>query len=151
MEIRVYGMPGPQGSKKFVGVAKSGRGILVESSGKVKLWRQDVKAAAMEVLENDSLSIERHCNGAIPGAVEVEMIFTMPKPKSAPKNRRTWPSTRPDLSKIVRSTEDALTEAGVWEDDARVVRCVSQKVFPGEHPDALHIPGAVIRILPVVA
>lgn len=151
MEIRVYGTPGPQGSKKFVGLAKSGRGILVESSAKVKVWRQDVKAAALEALEEYSLSIEHHCNGAIPGAVEVEMIFTMPKPKSAPKNRRTWPSTRPDLSKLVRSTEDALTEAGVWEDDARIVRCISQKVFPGEHPDALRVPGAVIRITASVA
>lgn len=148
MTIKVYGTPGPQGSKKFVGLAKSGRGILVESSAKVKVWRQDVKAAALLVLENDSLSLERHCNGAVIGAVVVEMIFTMLKPKSAPKNRKTWPSTRPDLSKLVRSTEDALTEAGVWEDDARVVYCLSMKVFPGEHADALHIPGAVIRITP---
>ncbi len=150
MEFKVYGMPGPQGSKKFVGLAKSGRGILVESSGKVKLWRQDVKAAAMEACSRMQSQMD-HGPGCVSGAVEVEMIFTMPKPRSAPKNRKTWPSTRPDLSKLVRSTEDALTEAGTWEDDARVIRCLAMKVFPGEHPDALHIPGAVIRISPVVA
>jgi crossover junction endodeoxyribonuclease RusA len=74
------------------------------------------------------------------------MIFTLPKPKSAPKRRRTWPDKKPDLSKLVRSTEDSLTEVAAWEDDARVVRCLALKVFPGEHPDALGVPGAVIRI-----
>ncbi len=52
---------------------------------------------------------------------------------------------RPDLSKLVRSTEDALSDAGAWEDDARVVECLARKVYAGD-PDALHIPGAVIRI-----
>lgn len=145
IEIRVIGSPAPQGSKRFVGF-KGGKGMMIESSKAVRPWRQDVTAAALEQLERDSLSLERHCNGAIPGPVEVEMIFTMKKPKSAPKTRQTWPDRTPDLSKLVRSTEDALTSAGVWEDDARVVRCTSSKVFPGEGPDSLPVPGAVIRI-----
>jgi hypothetical protein len=45
------------------------------------------------------------------------------------------------------STEDALTDAGVWEDDSRVVEYKRlAKVFPGEDVDALDVPGAVIRI-----
>ena len=48
IEFVVHGMPAPQGSKKFVGLSKSGRGLLVESSKKVKPWRQDVVAAAIE-------------------------------------------------------------------------------------------------------
>jgi Holliday junction resolvase RusA-like endonuclease len=85
-------------------------------------------------------------DGRVAGAVSVEMTFTMPKPKSAPKTRRTWPATRPDLSKLVRSTEDALTDAGAWEDDARVVYCVASKVYPGEAVNALDKSGVVIRI-----
>jgi len=100
IEIRVYGTPAPQGSKKFVGIHR-GRGIMVESSKKVKPWRQDVKAAALDALEKDSLSIERHCNGAIPGAVSLEIIFTLQKPKSAPKNRKTWPDKKPDLPNLL--------------------------------------------------
>lgn len=145
LEFRVYGTPAPQGSKSFKGMA-GGHAILVESSKKVRPWRQDVVAAVIEAIEVASLSLERHCNGAIRGPVELEIIFTLRKPKSAPKTRRTWPDRTPDLSKLVRSTEDALTSAGVWEDDARVVRCVASKVFPGEDVDALHVPGAVIRI-----
>ena len=142
VEIRVIGLPAPQGSKRLIGHTKLGRGILVESSAKVKPWREAVKYAALEALNQGAYP--REC--CIRGPVDVEMIFTLPKPKSAPKTRRTWPDKKPDLSKLVRSTEDALTDAGVWEDDARVVHCDAVKVFPGEHADALHVPGAVIRI-----
>ncbi len=149
MTITVYGTPGPQGSKRFVGM-KGGKGIMIESSKAVKPWREAVKLAALEVLEQDSLSIERHCNGAIPGAISMEIIFTLKKPKSAPRNRKIWPDKKPDLSKLVRSTEDALSDAGVWEDDARVVSCYARKVFPGEGTHALHTPGAVIILAPAV-
>jgi Holliday junction resolvase RusA-like endonuclease len=138
MKIVVFGTPAPQGSKKFVGRG-GGFGQLVESSKKVKPWRQDVKAAAIEAMNGAG-------NGII-GPVRAKMIFTMPKPKSAPKRRKSWPDRKPDLSKLVRSTEDALSEAGVWEDDARVVNYTSlRKVFPGEGSDSLAVPGVVIYI-----
>lgn len=145
MTITVYGSPAPQGSKRFVGHAKSGRGILVESSAKVKPWRQDVRAAAIEAISNipESTRARDFCYF---GALEVHMIFTLAKPKCARKKYRTWPDKKPDLSKLVRSTEDALTDAGVWEDDARIVRCVASKCYPGEGFDSLDIPGAVIHI-----
>ena len=143
LQIEVYGIPAPKGSKRFVGLSKSGRGILIESSKREKPWAESVKWAALEA--RNAAKREGQPD-AIAGAVEVEMVFTVPKPKSAPKTRRTWPDKKPDLSKLVRSTEDALTEVGAWEDDARVVRCVSKKVFPCEDADALQMPGAVIRI-----
>ena len=141
IELTVYGCPAPQGSKKFVGHAKStGRAILVESSKKVKPWREDVKGAAEFYLASTG-------RAPIAGAVVAEMIFTVAKPKSAPKTRRTYPSTKPDLSKLLRSTEDALSDAGIWGDDARVIRYSNlAKVFPGEHPRALERPGVRIRL-----
>ncbi len=137
LRITVYGSPAPQGSKKFVGM-KNGRGIMVESSKKVKPWREDVKSAA-----------ELARNGAPPmdGPLLARMVFTLPKPKSAPKTRRTWPDRKPDLSKLLRSTEDALKDAGVIADDARIVefsRLV--KVFPGEDAESLESPGVRIEI-----
>lgn len=137
MIIIVYGIPGPQGSKKFVGM-HGGHGMLVESSKKVKPWREAVHAAALAVRA-----------GAIPldYPLRVRMIFTMPKPTSAPKRRRTWPMRTPDLSKLARSTEDALTTSGIWRDDARVVEYARlAKVFPNEDPEALEAPGVRITI-----
>jgi len=136
MTITVFGMPAPAGSKRYVGTSKAGRGILIESSAKVNPWRQDVKAAA----------IAFQCDVLLEGPLEIRMTFTLPKPQSRRKKYRTWPDRKPDLSKLVRSTEDALTDAGVWEDDARIVKCTASKCYPGEGTDALNIPGAVIHI-----
>lgn len=111
IRITVYGNPAPQGSKKFVGMV-NGHGMMAEMSKKVKPWRQDVVAAAIAARGN---------NPPLDGALIVRMVFTMPKPKSAPKRRRTWPNRTPDLSKLARSTEDALVTAGAIVDDARIV------------------------------
>jgi Holliday junction resolvase RusA-like endonuclease len=140
VRLWVYGTPGPQGSKSFKGLAKSGRAILAESSKKVKPWRQDVKAAAEDA---------RAQLGGQPldGPLVVRMVFTLPKPKSRPKTRKSWPDTKPDLSKLARSTEDALTDAGLWADDARVVEYARlAKVFPGEDEEALDAPGVRIAV-----
>jgi Holliday junction resolvase RusA-like endonuclease len=142
LQIVVYGSPAPQGSKRFVGM-RGGRGVMIESSAKVRPWRQDVKLAAEEARA-----------GAPPldCALRVSMVFTVPKPKSAPKTRRTFPDRKPDLSKLARSTEDALTDAGVLADDARIVEFVRlAKVYPGEDPAALEAPGVRIVIEKVAA
>jgi Holliday junction resolvase RusA-like endonuclease len=142
--ITVYGMPGPQGSKRFVGHAKSGRGIMIESSAKVKPWREAVKWAALQAMDEERVWL------MFSGPVRVRMVFTLPRPAAAKK--RMYPHTKPDLSKLVRATEDALTDAGVWEDDARVVEILAGKVFPRRdfalplEAGALDRPGCVITI-----
>jgi crossover junction endodeoxyribonuclease RusA len=141
VHLIVYGTPAPQGSKKFVGVTKEGRGLLVESSKKVKPWRMDVKAAAELVRDAHAASMP------LEGPLVVSMVFTLPKPSSAPKRRQTWPDRKPDVSKLARSTEDALTDAGFWADDARVVLYeVLGKCYPGEHPLALSSPGVRVSV-----
>lgn len=132
--ITVLGAVGPQGSKRSVG-----NGRMIESSEKVRPWRDSVAWEA------------RAANVKVDGPVSVELIFTMRKPKSAPKRRRTWPDRKPDIDKCCRSTLDALVTAGAIEDDARVVELKALKVFPGEHDDALDVPGVLIRIISVEA
>jgi Holliday junction resolvase RusA-like endonuclease len=128
--ITVYGRPAPQGSKRHVG-----NGVMVESSKNVKPWRQAVTWAAME-----------QANGVkVTGPVKLKIVFTMAKPK---KPKYAWPATAPDLSKLLRATEDALTDAGVWEDDARVVSSEISKVYPGGL-GSLTVPGALISIQPM--
>lgn len=141
MLIIVYGRPAPQGSKKFVGRAANGRGILVESSKHLPTWREDVRQTALRCVD-----------GAPPldGPLVARMVFTVAKPASAPKRRRTFPSTRPDVSKLCRSTEDALTDAGVIADDARIVGYERLwKTYPNEDPEALAAPGVRIEIKPL--
>lgn len=128
--VIVYGIPAPQGSKKHVG-----NGMMVESSKKVMPWREAVKWAWK--------TAQLEC---IPGPVKVSVVFTVPKPSSAPKRRVTYPGKKPDIDKLIRSTFDALSDVGAWEDDARVVELWTAKKYPGEGWGALATPGAVIKI-----
>lgn len=138
IEIIVHGEPAPQGSKRYVG-RHGGRGLMIESSAKVKPWREAVKWAAIEAMR------ARGITEPLDGPLSVQMAFTLRKPPSAPK--RMYPDRKPDLSKLVRSTEDALTDAGLIVDDARIVTLVAFKGFPRvDGEDALAVPGAVIRL-----
>lgn len=109
----VPGKPAPQGSKRHVG-----HGVMIESSKNVKPWRQDVREACLR----DGQPAVR-----IEGAVVVTLEFVMPRPTSTPK-RRTPPAMRkPDIDKLARAVLDAITSAGVIEDDARIVRLMASK------------------------
>lgn len=144
LTIAVHGLPGPQGSKSPVGWGRSrktGKAIplMRESSKKVKPWREKVTdAITAAILRGDA--------EALAGPVRADVTFTMPKPVNAPKRRRTYPAVSPDIDKLERSTFDAISAAKAWEDDGRVIESRSRKVYPGEHPEALSEPGAIIRL-----
>ena len=132
----VHGLPIAQGNISHLG---KGRPAIYGNQKLLKPWRQRLHWEL------------RHCvNGIadfpLAGPVAVDITFTMPKPKAAPKKRRTYPITRPDRGKLARAVEDALTEAGVIRDDSQIVDGATRKVFPGEHPLALGSPGAVVYV-----
>jgi Holliday junction resolvase RusA-like endonuclease len=144
--ITVYGTPGPQGSKSFKGVraSKSGHAtpILVESSAKVGPWRDAVEAAAL-------IAMNQPRRKPLAGPLAASMVFSLQPPARIPRDRFVdgvpYPAAYPDTSKLVRSTEDALTGV-VWLDDAQVVRyALTEKLYAG-FPGALRRPGAVIRV-----
>lgn len=139
--FRILGIAAPQGSKKTVGTRIGARGqsvpIMVESSKQLPKWRKEVtKQAELQWLGKPPLD----------GPLLVRMVFTLPKPASAPKTRRTWPDKKPDGSKLLRAVEDALTDAGVWVDDARGVDIIASKRFPNEGLHALPQPGVVVHV-----
>lgn len=123
LQFVVKGLPAPQGSKSFKGFSKKGHAILKESSDKVAPWRTDVVIAAETAIEQTP--------GFKPfsGPVHLIIEFYMPRPKGAPKTRRVVPDVMPDLSKLVRSTEDALKTAAVWRDDSQVVDLTTRKRY----------------------
>ncbi|MFJ2477060.1 RusA family crossover junction endodeoxyribonuclease [Streptomyces sp. NPDC087659] len=143
--LTVYGLPAPQGSKSHVG-----GGRMVESSKYVKPWREAVKWSARDWLD--------HADdwARLDGPLSLSLAFTFARPKGHYRTGRnahllrdaapSRPLGYPDLSKLIRSTEDALTEAGVWADDSRVVDVVASKFYADSHPESLGTPGAVIRI-----
>lgn len=134
----VVGTPKPQGSKRaFV---QSGRARLVESSGAaLKDWRGDVRAAAIEAGQGHDLPLD--------GPLVATIDFRFRRPASAPKKRHTWPTTRSsgDLDKLCRATFDALTDAGLIADDARIVSLAATKDYATDGTPT----GATITVAPL--
>ena len=147
LAFAVHGLPAPQGSKRHVG-----NGVMVESSKRVRPWRQDVKYAALEALAIACPDCASGGAGHFPRgeAVAVRVDYLLPRPKGhyrtganahllregAPK----WPTSKPDVDKLLRSTLDALGEAGVWHDDSQVV-----SVEMGKHyADALSVGARIV-------
>lgn len=155
LTVTVHGLPAAQGSKAYKGhrtnkATGHRTAILAEQSKRVKPWRQAVTDATTRaltvkhVMEHGGLPV----GGTTPltGPIRIDVAFTMKKPTAAPKRTRTYPAVSPDHDKVLRSTFDALTTARAWEDDGRVIEIHTTKAYPGEHPDALDQPGAIIRL-----
>ncbi len=132
--VRVLGTPAPQGSKRHVG-----GGRMVESSKAVAPWREAVVAQC----QRDLIAEKR-----IDDPVVVRMTFWLTRPASHRKtngelraNAPLVPGRTPDLDKLQRSTLDALVQAAVLTDDARVVTIHARKRYADTNA-----PGALIWI-----
>lgn len=148
IEFFVPGVPQPGGSKRGFYIPKTGRVVVVEDAKNNAPWRALVVLMARGVIEADPLS---PC--PLRGSVLMNIVFVMPRPKShyrtgknsallredAPK----YHTNKPDLTKLVRSTEDALSDAGVWGDDTQVAQMIVEK----RYTDAIYgTPGAWIKL-----
>jgi len=119
-KITVLGIPVTQGSK--TAFVAGGKAIMREkSSGAAHMrfvdWRQAVRSEAQRAME-----YRERDNPYWSGPVSVECRFSLLKPASAPKTRRTWPigARSGDVDKLARLILDALTGI-VFADDSHVV------------------------------
>ena len=149
IEIRVWGIPAPQGSKAVRGYV-NGRAILGEASKAVAPWRVDVRAACQNQYQGPVLT----------GPVAICATFLFERPQghwgtgrnadrlkpSAPKHLT---STRHgDLDKLLRSTLDGLSvSAGgsLIKDDSLVVEAMANKRYVEEG----ELPGAYLTVKPL--
>jgi Holliday junction resolvase RusA-like endonuclease len=132
IEFSVLGVPAPQGSKRGIVNKYTNRVAMIESSKKVKPWRDDVARAAEDAMMRgaiftDAFPLKR------PLTVTVTFMFLRPAAHINTKGglRPSAPvhlSKRPDLDKLLRSTFDALTSR-LWVDDAQIVHVVARKKF----------------------
>jgi Holliday junction resolvase RusA-like endonuclease len=136
VEFEVVGVPAPQGSKTAYAIpGKNGaraRAVVVEGtsqSGRERHanWRDAVTTAA------------RAAGITFDEPVWLGIVFRMPPVKSDPYRSRH--ATSPDLSKLVRCTEDALVASGVLRDDSLVCQLEASKDYAQRLP-----VGASIRI-----
>jgi Holliday junction resolvase RusA-like endonuclease len=129
MEIRIYGDPAPQGSKRVF------NGRIVEASGnKLKIWRKAIAAACQNLVSEE--------HSLLLGPVRVEVEFYLPRPVSVTIKKRALPIVPPDLDKLLRGLLDGIGQSEViWGDDSQVVQIDAVKLYADETQ-----PGATVTI-----
>lgn len=131
--INVPGVPAPGGSKRHIG-----KGRMVDDAKRNRPWRDTVAWYAREQYWGEPMA----------GPLSVVVGFRVPMLKSHRRKDGTIkdnigePCRRPDLTKLWRAVEDALTGI-LWVDDAQIVHQTIGKAY------AL-VPGVtvVVRQLP---
>jgi len=145
IQFFVPGVPQPGGSKKgFVVRTKAGglRANIVEDAKRNAPWRAVVALAARDLF----------LTGPLTGPLVVTFSFAMPRPgshygtgRNADKLKETAPTghtCKPDITKLVRSTEDAL-KGIAWVDDRQIVDQAAGKMYTNDRR-----PGCWISIRP---
>ena len=74
------------------------------------------------------------------GALRLEVEFYLPRPKA--RKNDDYVAVKPDIDNLLKSTMDALSNTGVWHDDAQVAAIVSTK----RYESANQAIGAIIRL-----
>jgi crossover junction endodeoxyribonuclease RusA len=128
LAFTVLGTPAPQGSKRHVG-----KGVMVESSKTLRPWRDIVAWTAKDARGQHTYD----------GPVNLNLTFTLARPKTHFRTGKhhaelrndapTFHPKKPDVDKLVRAIMDALTTAGVWNDDSQVATLHARKVY-GDTP-----------------
>lgn len=128
----VHGFPKPAGSKRAFFIRKIARSVVVDACKGSRDWKTDVQHAARE-----------HYNGPLLCMpLKVRFDFFVLRPKShfrAGKNSALlkpsapgYPAVMPDVLKLARGVEDALTGI-LWKDDSLIVHETLTKSY-ASHP-----------------
>lgn len=131
--------PEPQGSHK-IGRRGERHVVLHANDRTLKVWRQRVGACTFEAWWKAGKP------RVLDQPVVLVATFRLARPASG-RWHLTWPGGPPDLSKLVRATEDGIVQdcgamcghgKGLLRDDALIVQLVASKrwVHDGEQPGA---------------
>ncbi len=125
----VFGKQVTQGSKTVLPVGKGRFRAVDRNRRELNQWRGAIAQAAGAVMSSAEM---------FAGAVRLRIVFTLPRPKghfgkgrnsmqlrpSAPQ----YPAKKPDLLKLARAVEDALSGV-VYRDDSQVCKLEVEKRY----------------------
>lgn len=131
----VLGEPSPEGSTRSYYIAKLNRTVTThQNQASLEAWRNRVATEAQRTLEG------REWTSDCSSAYALEVDFVLSRPPSVPRHRRLRPTVKPDIDKLVRAVNDALTKI-LFPDDCQVI---SVKMTKGYEDDRR--PGAYVRV-----
>jgi Holliday junction resolvase RusA-like endonuclease len=144
----VHGKPEPGGSKRafvlkdrYGNFVRRGSGPnaplainVTDDNPKARGWKESVRAAAVQ-----------HFPAPLDGPLAVLVVFHMPRPKGhygsgrntgkLKANAPAFHTSKPDATKLLRTTEDALTHIA-WKDDAQIAVQGVRKVYSSDRVGA---------------
>ena len=137
----VPGVAAPGGSKKAFRHAKTGKIVVTDDAKNNKGWRAKVSLFGSQAMAG---------RDPLEGPLDVTWVFLVRRPRGHFGTGRNFdrlkpgaprhPTTKPDVTKLVRAAEDALTGV-VWADDAQIVRQRAEKRYGN--------PGLVVTVTPI--
>jgi Holliday junction resolvase RusA-like endonuclease len=123
LEFMVLGEPTPEGSTRAFYIKKLDRTVTTHQNKKeLGAWRNRVATEAQHALEGREWTSDS-CSAYI-----VEVEFVLSRPASVPVHRRIHPIVKPDIDKLVRAINDALTGI-LFADDCQVVSLSVRKTY----------------------
>ena len=129
IDLLVEGVPVPQGSFRHVG-----NGRIISANPKLNAWRDTI---ATQIATQTAHRL-------IETPIRLQLVFTLPRPKSVSKAVRATPTTKPDLDKLTRAVMDAISlerYCQVIKDDSLVTDLHAAKRY-ADHTK----PGVTIMI-----
>ena len=121
IQFYVAGVPKPSGSKRGFFIKSINRVVITDANKNSKDWKQDVKEEAI-----------KHAPGVklLECPLRVSLEFFMTRPKSHYRSGKNahllkddapaFPKSKPDVLKLARGVEDAITGI-IWLDDSQIV------------------------------
>jgi Holliday junction resolvase RusA-like endonuclease len=129
--IEVLGTPAPKGSGRAILIAGRARHVPSGSdvnARKLRSWDTALREAAAESVGHVTTPV------FVGEPLRLHIVFRLTRPaghwgkRGLRPGAPAYPCTKPDLSKLVRSTEDTLTGI-VYDDDSRIVAVAVEKVY----------------------
>lgn len=140
LKTYIYGTPVPQGSARAFN--RGGKVVVTSDNANLKKWRTFVSFALKRGIGQTNID----------GPVGVALAFYFERPKShlngsgsLRKGQSTSHIVKPDLDKLVRAILDSGTDAGLWQDDAQVVRLTASKNYVTSAGEG-SLPGVAVEV-----
>jgi len=103
-------------------------------------WKSTYTPGKTRVFSNTLKNLFRRDYSAfkpLAGPVEVNVIFMIKKPKSAPK-KRIFPTVKPDLDNLGKAVLDAMNGL-MWLDDNQIVSLSFKEYYADDGVDMIYV------------
>ncbi|MBI0583169.1 MAG: RusA family crossover junction endodeoxyribonuclease [Methanomassiliicoccus sp.] len=129
----VLGEPTPEGSTRAYYIKSLDRTVTTHQNKKgLQAWRNRVATEAQRALEGRDWRCD-NCS-----AYTISVDFILSRPPSVPEHKRIHPTVKPDIDKLVRAINDALTGI-LFVDDCQVVNMFVSKDYCDDRRSGAYI------------